>query len=351
MKEIPTPMPRPVGYNPFSRRTGRRDELPMLNQKQKLPFFGLINSTQSELKDRPESVEETHVTQLMVAATDFFQKVALIDPRNTVIQLERDRTRPRIFYRNLDISTLSVLMVRSTLGVESPTRVLAHTLRELGCVMVDPVTRFAGSRASKTMSTLRRHQDGLGSDSFICFDLSGAQLLARQFEKQSVYPVITKPVHGYKGIGVEALHGTGELMDYAENHFHKAPAEPLLLQRLMEFVHEYRVLVVHRHCIGVVEKVKDASSLVANAARGGQFIPADVPEVVEFVRANCAKSGLMGVDVAVDSEGRFHVIEENRAPNWNHIQEALERDIAHEIMQRVYKSAKSKLRKQALSGS
>ena len=122
----------------------------------------------------------------------------------------------------------------------------------------------------------------------------------------------------------------------------------MLVQRLMNFDHEYRVLMLHRKCIGVVEKIMNPGSIVANAAQGSEFITADVPEVVEFVKNNCAKSGFMGVDVAIDSSGEMHVIEENRAPNWNHIQQALNTEIAPIIMERVYRKAKSALRKKQL---
>ena len=321
----------------------------MKKHSQKLPFFGLINSKQTALSENPDSVDDAHVTQLMMAATDYFQKVVLIDPTSTVIELHRENKRPSITYRNQDISALTVLMVRSTFGVESPTRVLANTLKELGCIMVDPVSRFAGSRASKTMSTLRRHQEELGSDSFICFNNTGAMELANSLQRQKVFPVITKPVHGYKGIGVKALESVESYLEYSREHFASKVGEPLLVQKLMDFKHEYRVLMIHRKCIGVVEKIRNPESIVANAAQGSEFKPADVPEVVEFVRNNCAKSGFMGVDAAVDAAGEIHIIEENRAPNWNHIQQSLNIDVAAIIMARVYKSAKSHLRKNLAS--
>ena len=201
----------------------------------KLPFFGLINSKQADLSVDSESVESAHVTQLMMAAMDYFQKVVLIDPTSVVIELHRGRKQPSVTYRNQDISSLTVLMVRSTLGVESPIRVLANTLNELGCIMVDPVARFAGSRASKTMSTLRRHQKQLGSDSFICFSLQGAEELAKRLKHQNIFPVITKPVHGYKGIGIKELSSVESYLQYSHDHFAAKSGRTIVGAKAHEF--------------------------------------------------------------------------------------------------------------------
>ena len=302
-----------------------------------LPAFGLINS-RSGAEDSKEP--GYHVSGILAAAEEFFEQVYLLDPLAVTIELPRRTRAPRIFHGEKDISGLSALMVRSTLGIEVATKVLANALKNCACHMVDPVARFAGARASKTLTTLRRHRARVGSDSYIAFDRDGAGLLTERLAKKGKFPLLAKPVHGYKGIGIRLLESEDAVMQYAEQHFADHPREPLLLQAFVRFEHEYRALLIHGRCLGIVEKIKDTDQLTANAAQGASFRINRDAKLEKFVLRKCSKIGLVGVDVAIDHRQRYHVIEENRAPNWKFIADALDIDIPREILRHVYQAAR-----------
>lgn len=266
-----------------------------------------------------------------------YDDVILIDSRSVVYRFIRGAQRPEITLRGRDISNLNTLIVRATKGREASIAILVRSLRLCGCDVFDRADRFAAGRSSKLISTLDRFQQQTGTDSFLAFDLGGTLGMLPQLHTEGHFPLVAKPIAGRGGTGVCALSNVEEAVEHAQDFFaaRKDPDEPIYLQRLMEFESEYRVLIIGGEPLGVAGKVRRTDRIAANAAQGAQFAAASVPAVVRFAVENVSHEGVVGVDVAIDTEGQLHLIEANRAPLWHAFEQATGVDVAKAIVERA----------------
>lgn len=266
-----------------------------------------------------------------------YEAVHLIDPRAVTYAFVRGETRPGIVHRGEDISTLTTLIVRSTGGREAATAVLVRALKLCGCDVFDPVERFALGKASKLLTTLTRFQSGAGTSTYVCFSRGGAATLLRRLGAEGRLPLLLKPAAGKKGRGIHVVEDVDGGMRLLEEHFEfqEHTDEPFFLQDLVEFRKEYRILVVDGAALGVAEKIRQPGALAANAAQGAWFVAADAPEVVRAALPHVSGEGILGVDVAVDAAGEVHVIEANRAPEWEAFERATGLNVARLLIDRA----------------
>lgn len=274
--------------------------------------------------------------RLYEAGLLFYDSVLLIDTRAVSYQFIRGEKKPKVVHQGKDITALSSLHVRSTRGREASTAILVRTLKLCGCDVLDPIDRFSVGYASKLLSTLERFQEDTGSDSFLAFNRQSVDFLLDDLQQKGRFPLIAKPIAGKKGQGIQAINDIDAAVAYVDRFFERRLSDdvPLFLQDFVEFVAEYRVLVVDGEAIGAVRKIKREGELVANAESGATFVAACVPHVIEFTLQNVSQDGVLGADVAVDSSGILHLIEANRAPMWQAFEQATGIDVAEAIMKR-----------------
>lgn len=286
---------------------------------------------------------------LFDTAKKYFDDVLLIDTHKVYYKFIRGNELPIIIYGKKDISNLSAINIRSTKNREASTALLAHSLNLCGCVLNDPVTRFSVGYASKLLSTSKRFKNKTGSSSFLAFDLESSKNLIKDIHKEKLFPLVAKPIGGSKGIGVVLIKNKKEANEYAEEFFeHRATDDtPIFLQTFVRFVKEYRIMVIDKKAVNIVRKIKPEDKITANAAQGGIFVKEENDAIIEFVTNNLTEEGIYGVDVAVDENGDFHIIEANRAPMWETFEETLVENIAEIIVQdALEKIEKKKLEKE-----
>ncbi|GAB3316379.1 hypothetical protein GCM10027299_06530 [Larkinella ripae] len=270
-------------------------------------------------------------------AQKLYDDVLLINPRRVSYLFVRDTTKPVILYQDTDISSLDTLLVRSTKNSEAAIAILVRSLKSCGCDILDPMERFSVGKASKLLTTISRFQRGLGTSTYISFTRPGAQALLRKLEQENRFPLLSKPVAGRRGEGVELIGDRMAGLDCIDRYFgaEEYLADPFYFQDFVQFQREYRVLVIDGEAIGVVEKRKPAGQLTANAAQGGVFVAVEAPEVVRTVLQNVSHEGALGVDVAIDQDSQVHIIETNRAPQWQAFEEATGLNVAKILVERA----------------
>lgn len=266
-----------------------------------------------------------------------YDAVRLIDPRAVTFSFERGVQKPGIVHRGEDISTLTTLIVRSTGGREAATTLLVRSLVLCGCDVFDPVERFAIGKASKLLTTLTRFQSGAGTSTYASFSREGAAALLHRLAGEGRLPLVVKPSSGKKGRGVHVIRDIAEGMERLDEHFawQEYSDDPFFLQDLVEFEREYRILVVDGESLGIVEKVRPTGGIAANAAQGARFLAVDAPDVVRSALPHVSGEGILGVDVAVDTAGAVHVIEANRAPDWEAFEQATGLNVARLVIDRA----------------
>ncbi|HET6975869.1 MAG TPA: hypothetical protein VFI24_06075 [Pyrinomonadaceae bacterium] len=273
--------------------------------------------------------------KLVEEAQKVYDKVILINTRHVTYQFISGRAKPILLHDGEDISDLSSLHVRSTTRRETSTSLLVHSLKLCGCDVFDPVDRFAVGYASKLLSTLSRFEKRVGSNSFFAFRYDNAMELLMKLDEENMFPLIVKPIKGKKGKGVQTLHDLDSARINAADFFSNVYTEdePLFLQTYENFVEEFRVLAVDGGILGIAKKLPRKGS-TANAAQGAEFVKVERPELVEFLLPHISNQGVVGIDIAADDSGRFHILETNWAPSWSHFEAATGINVAEFIIKR-----------------
>jgi glutathione synthase/RimK-type ligase-like ATP-grasp enzyme len=266
-----------------------------------------------------------------------YDAVRLIDPRDAVHAFVREAARPAIVHRGEDISSLTTLIVRSTGGREAATAVLVRSLALCGCDVFDPIDRFAVGKPTKLLTTISRFQSGSGTSTYLAFSRTGAIDLLRRLGMDGRFPLVAKPASGRKGRGVHVVGDIASGTALVAEHFGygEYTDEPFFLQDRIVFRAEYRILVVDGKALGVAEKVRPEDGIAANAALGTPFVAVDAPEIVDATLPMVTREGIVGVDVAVDTAGQVHVIEANRAPEWQAFEQATGLNVARLLIDRA----------------
>jgi glutathione synthase/RimK-type ligase-like ATP-grasp enzyme len=268
-----------------------------------------------------------------------YDRVMLINPRKVSYMFVMGEQRPQMIYGGEDIAGLTSLLVRSTKNSEAAIAILVRVLKICGCDILDPVERFSVGKASKLLTTISRFQRGKGTSTYVSFTRTGSVDLLKIIDRQDRFPIIAKPISGKKGEGIELIENYQAGLESIDRYFgpNEYLTDPFFFQDFIPFVKEYRVLVIDGQAIGIAEKIKAANSVVANAAQGGTFVAAEAQDIVDEVLLNVSDEGMIGVDVAVDIDGRVHIIETNRAPQWQAFEKATGLNVARILVDRALK--------------
>lgn len=268
--------------------------------------------------------------QLYKFALNKFKNVILIHPQSVHYEFIRGVSVPKIIYKGEDISYLDYLIVRGTRNAESSISILVHTLHKCGCLINDPISRFNVGFASKLLSTVTRHSKNIGSTSFFAFNEEGITSLRESILTENHLPLIGKPITGSKGIGVELVSNQEELDSYIDRFTKERDTidYPVFLQKFVNFISEYRVIVLDKEVIGMALKKKADGEVAANAAKGGVFSKDFREDLKQYTEEVVTEYGIYGMDIAIDDKGEFHVIEANRAPLWGEFSKVTEINVA-----------------------
>ena len=264
-----------------------------------------------------------------------FEKVILIDSREIYYKFIKGEKYPEIVYNGESINNLSILIVRSTKGREKSISLLVHSLDICGTHIMDPLDRFSPGQASKLLSTAERFKKGIGSNTYLAFSKKSAFLLLNDIFNENDFPLIGKPIAGKRGRGVVKVDSMEKAILYVE-HFFKVSKDiddPIFFQKYVNFVKEFRVILIYGKSYGIVEKRQYGNKIAKNVAVGGRLLSTEDDNIISFVETYCSSDGILGVDVGIDSNDDIHIIEANRAPLWKAFQDTTGVNIAKKIIQ------------------
>ena len=308
-----------------------------MNNINKLSVFGLSGRVIVEyLSSKIESLNFEN-KEIINSAKKYYKSVLLVDPNKTSIELNRG-SDARIYFNENEITNLETLLVRGTGGIESSSKVLVNALFELGCYIVDPITRFSGEKASKLITTISRHKLGVGSTSFLILGDCQVERVVDRIDSQKMFPILIKPIYGKHGIGIEKINSKNEALNFMIDYFQNENQSALLVQKWINFKTEYRCLIVNGYSIGLTKKERRRNSLTANANNCDNFTKVNNKNIEKFVIQNSSNEGLLGIDVAVSEEDEIHIIEANREPEWYTFQNAVGFNVADVIIKNIFKA-------------
>lgn len=251
-------------------------------------------------------------------ASDFYDEVLYIDPRNVEYTVRRGEEAPEISYDGRVLNNLSMVYVLSPPeGTWKLTILLVKYLMAAGCPISDTFEMFRRDGIGKAYEALAS-QKNVGTTCYIATSLSSGTKIVEKLNAED-FPLVTKPVYGHHGKGISKVDNAREALQHLEQHFRKSE-NFLILEKFVTFTKEWRVYVVDGIIVGSYGKSASPGSFIANLHQGAKTCPSESMEnVYEFIASHLpeqCRRGIYGLDVGLSSSGGIHVIETNRCPGW-----------------------------------
>lgn len=206
-----------------------------------------------------------------------------------------------------------------------------HGLRELG-VKVYNDARAVERTVDKSMTSFLLHQAGVPSPpTWVLHERTHALAVAER-ELRAGHQLVTKPLFGSQGEGLQRLESLDDLWQLAASN------GVYYLQRFvgcgLQAYHDWRVFVIRGRAVAAMRR--SGQSWLNNVARGGRCEAAPLGDAIcRLAEAAVAAMDMdyAGVDVMGDAEGGYSVIEVNSVPAWKGLQSVCALNIADALVE------------------
>ena len=158
-------------------------------------------------------------------------------------------------------------------------------------------------------------------------------------EKHLTFPVIIKTLSGSFGAGVFLAENKKQLKQLVKMAEITNEGYDIILQEFIEdsYGKDLRVFVLNGKVVGCMMRQSTDDDFRANITRGGEGIPYQITEEIEFLGGESAR--LLGLDIAgVDllfSNGSYKICEVNSSPGFEGMDKFTHTNIAEDIVHYV----------------
>ena len=258
--------------------------------------------------------------------------VSLIDPNEIDIFVNKEN-KQSILVNGKSLPLPKFVFPRTGSGTTYHIKAVIRHFERMGVVVVN------GSDAiDNVKDKLYSHQILAQSN----LDIPNTMLLKHPIdvefvEKNIGFPVIVKTISGSYGRGVflaETKKQFKQLLTMAEL---TKPSYNIIIQEFIKdtWGKDLRVLVVNNKVAGCMMRQATDDDFRANISRGGEGIPYEVNEQIEWLSSESAKAldlDIAGVDLLFDNGG-FKICEVNSNPGFEGMEQYTKKNIAEEIVQ------------------
>lgn len=129
------------------------------------------------------------------------------------------------------------------------------------------------------------------------------------------YPVVMKTTNTGKGKNVELIHS----YEQARQVLYEKDKDisNFLFQEFIDYKYDVRLLVLGSNVVGAMRRIPKDGSFVANFSKGGQvekFYPTNEMIKLAVKAKDACGLEMAGVDILVDKDDRYYVLEANKFP-------------------------------------
>jgi glutathione synthase/RimK-type ligase-like ATP-grasp enzyme len=259
----------------------------------------LISSTDLTERGKPSQGD----LMLQRSATSRGLEARVIDPKKVNYSFLGNGLR--VLYESEDVSYTDLVLVRRTRGAELESYQFAKAMEEKGAKVVDPSEALIYP-TSKLIPQIERGVK-YAPKTFFVNDFSEPNI--ERVTRELTFPIAVKPQNGTMGKGFAKLSSPRELQVYMQEN----PCTFLIFQEYLDIVTLKRVLLLGKSLAG---------SSFLNGTTHYDY-SRRFEEIGEEVSQN-SSIGILGVDVAKTSNGRYFVLEANRNPNFTRMAEGAE---------------------------
>jgi gamma-F420-2:alpha-L-glutamate ligase len=277
-------------------------------------------------------IEESWETQKLV---DEFERqgvtVRVVNPNDVDIFVDRD-DRKSILVGGKSRPLPDFVIPRTGSGTTYFIKAIIRHLERLGVILIN------GSTAIDNVKDKLYTQQILGQSNLpVPKTLLVRHPIKIDFVETNIgYPAIIKTLSGSFGAGVFLCENRKQLQQLLKMAEITKPSYNIIIQEFIEdsYGKDLRVFVLNGKVIGCMMRQSTDDDFRANITRGGEGIPYQITEEIEFLGGESAR--LLGLDIAgVDllfSNGGYKICEVNSSPGFEGMDKFTHTNIAEDIV-------------------
>jgi len=280
---------------------------------------------------------ENHEVQRLV---DEFEKqgvkIRVVNPKDVDIFVDRD-DRKSIIVEGKTRPLPDFVLPRTGSGTTYFIKAIIRHMERLGVVMIN------GSDAIDNVKDKLYSQQILGQSNL---PVPKTMLVKHPINLELVennlkYPMIVKTLSGSYGSGVFLVEDRKQFRQLMKMAELTKPSYNIILQEFIQdsYGKDLRVLVVNGKVVGCMMRQSVDGDFRANITRGGEAIPYQVDEDIEWIAGECSR--LLNLDIAgVDllfNEGTYTICEVNSAPGFEGMEKFTKVNVGEKIVNYVVK--------------
>jgi len=262
--------------------------------------------------------------------------IRVVNPKDVDIFVDRD-DRKSIIVSGVPRQLPDFVLPRTGSGTTYFIKAIIRHLERLGVVMIN------GSESIDAVKDKLYSQQILGQSNL---PVPKTMLVKHPINLTLVetnlhYPMIVKTLSGSYGAGVFLVEDRKQFKQLMKMAELTKPSYNIILQEFIQdsFGKDLRVLVVNGKVVGCMMRQSIDGDFRANITRGGEAIPYQIDENIEWIGGECAR--LLNLDVAgVDllfNNGNYVICEVNSAPGFEGMEKYTNKNIALEMVNYVVK--------------
>lgn len=245
---------------------------------------------------------------------------------------------PKVIYNDKNfVNCIDAVIFRGMTKNPNENLILANLLNQRGIRVID--NRLATSRylTTKMATSFNLAQKNINHPKTL-FTTNPKNL--NRILNNLEFPIIVKDIVGKHSKGVYRFQEESEITEF----FKTKKIKDFIFQEDLKTNEYYRVFTIGYKTIGVIKRVKISSlnsSGNVSGVRSKQIKPkAELIEIAEKA-AKIVNNEICGLDI-IEKNGKFYIIEANRAPQFRAFSEKTGINVAEKILNYVQETTKSK---------
>jgi len=277
-------------------------------------------------------IENSYETQRLVEEFEKQDiKVRVVNPQDVDIYVDRDdRKSIRVSGKSRPLPDF--VIPRTGSGTTYFIKAIIRHLERLGVILIN------GSESIDAVKDKLYSQQILGQSNLpVPKTLLVKHPIDVEFVERSLnYPIIVKTLSGSFGAGVFLVEDRKQLRQLMRMAEITKPSYNIIIQEFIEdsYGKDLRVFVLNGKVVGCMMRQSTDDDFRANITRGGEGIPYQITEEIEFLSGECAR--LLNLDIAgVDllfNNGSYSICEVNSSPGFEGMDRFCKTNIAEQIV-------------------
>ena len=277
-------------------------------------------------------IENSYETQRLVEEFEKQDiKVRVVNPQDVDIYVDRD-DRKSIRVGGKARPLPDFVLPRTGSGTTYFIKAIIRHLERLGVILIN------GSESIDAVKDKLYSQQILGQSNLpVPKTLLVKHPIDVEFVERSLnYPIIVKTLSGSFGAGVFLVEDRKQLRQLMRMAEITKPSYNIIIQEFIEdsYGKDLRVFVLNGKVVGCMMRQSTDDDFRANITRGGEGIPYQITEEIEFLSGECAR--LLNLDIAgVDllfNNGSYSICEVNSSPGFEGMDRFCKTNIAEQIV-------------------